>query len=138
VLGISLGAALGACSENQNFAPIQLTLNRPIDMAFACYGPLRLGTDPAGPVIPSAQPRGSCDLRSPQLAPQYDPDRFAYEDQLPRSQRDQLLDATGRPVMRPDGQPQLKDLGGYLWWGFILQSAQGTVALSNWPVEASD
>lgn len=112
-LGLALGLVLGAaCGDTSNPVAAPLNLNRPVEIAFACYGPLRIthGATPATPdesVIVTAQPTASCETRS------------------------QPTDAL---EIRPPGQEDLPDqaVGTTDWYGFILESAQGTVALAHW------
>ena len=122
---IVLGAALGAaCSDPTSTVPTQLNLDRPVDIAFACFGDMRVtngrvdgnGT-PTGvatdDIITTAQPATSCETRS-----------LAHDIALPASV--------------PPGQEDLTASGGLpvgttYWFGFILQSAAGTVAIAQWP-----
>ena len=60
--------AVVACGDTTSTVPTQLNLNRPVDIAFACYGGLRL-TDGGTPtvdqeILQSAQPLQACDIRS--------------------------------------------------------------------------
>jgi hypothetical protein len=123
----ALGATLGAsCSEPAIGSGTQLNLDRPVDIAFACYGdmrvittfdanglPMPLETDFIGP---TAQPAISCETRSPQIAPP-----SGVELQPP-------------PGQGPIGSSVVNDPS---WYGFILQSASGTVALATWPSKPS-
>ena len=101
---------LAACSETANVEIQELNLNRPVDVAFACYGGLRV-TD-TGEVTQSAQPIESCNIRSgPRL-----------EDQ---------------PLPTPPGQEdtETSKVGSAAWYSFILQSGPGTVALVRFPTK---
>lgn len=111
----ALGATLAACGSPTNTPLGQLNLNRPVDIAFACYGGMRVtngGTiaDPTAEVITTAQPTASCDQRS-------------------------------LPV--PTAPPGQEDITGGTsvpapsWYGFILQSAPGTVAVASWVTKPS-
>ena len=64
----SIVALIAACGDTTQNAPTQLNLDRPIDIAFACYGGLRLtnGTpaDPSQQVADSPMPLAACDVRS--------------------------------------------------------------------------
>jgi hypothetical protein len=103
----ALAASLAACSEPTNLAPTQLNLDRPVDIAFACYGSLKVAD---GSVIQSAQPTFSCDQRSRDPAT--------------------VTDMAGNPLpLEPEGQV---GAGETTWYGFILQSAPGTVAVAEW------
>ena len=111
--------AFAACGDTTDEAPTQLNLNRPVDMSFACYGGLRVtngGTaDPTQDVIITAQPSEACEIRSG-------------------------VHDSGTTVPVPMGQEDLSAQGGAFipssaWYGFILQSEPGTVALSRWPTQ---
>src|SRR5690606_19566452 len=90
-----------------------------VDIAFACYGGLRLtgggAATPEQAVVNSAQPLDSCNLRasaSGEAAP------------LPPGQED-LSDQGGTPVPSPS------------YFAFILQSGPGTVALARFDAKPS-
>ncbi len=120
----ALGAALAACSDPTNTALTQLNLDRPVDIAFACYGGMRVTGDntgntagqPTDPVIITAQPTASCEQRS-QLTPT-----------VPLGQEQPV---TGGPL---EGGPPIPDQS---WYGFILQSAPGTLAVAQWITKPS-
>jgi len=106
----ALGAALAACGAPANLPLTELDLNRPVDIAFACYGGMRVTNgsttaDPAADILTTAQPTDSCDQRST-LTPT-----------TPLGQED---NGEGSKVPPPS------------WYGFILQSAQGTIAVASW------
>ena len=105
-----------ACGDTTNTPPSQLNLDRPVDVAFACYGGLRLTNGgvakPGDPVRVSAQPRISCDIRS-------GPHEPGTPQPVPVGQED-------LPGI-PDGQ-----LPAVAWYAFILQSGPGTVAIAQW------
>jgi hypothetical protein len=101
LLSGALVSCLVSCDEPQQVITPQLNLDRPVDIAFACYGQLRL---PGGTIVSSAQPSVSCETRSGQ-----------YKTDLKAP---------------PPGQ---EDLNLPDWFGFILQSAPGTVAIARWP-----
>lgn len=110
----ALGAVLAAACSNPTSTPAtQLNLDRPVDIGFGCHGAMRVvnSSDPAqvGTVIQSAQPLSSCEKRS--------------EDHL-----------TDTPVPFPVGQDGV-DVPS--WYGFILQSAPGTVAVAQWAIGPS-
>lgn len=112
-LAIALVAAGAACSEPTNLAPTQLNLDRPVDIAFGCYGPMRVASGPTkGDVVFTAQPALSCEKRSEQPIVSSDP-------------------AVPPKLQVPPGQ---EDVPITVWYGFILQSATGTVAIAHWPV----
>jgi hypothetical protein len=109
-----------ACSDTTPSAPTQLNLDRPIDIAFACYGGLRLTDGNAATVdqqiVQSAQPIEACDIRS-----QPHPDNT--------------------PAPLPPGQETLSaasNTGTAAYYGFILQSAPGTVALAQWDTKPTN
>jgi len=111
----ALGAALAACGSPTNTPLSQLNLNRPVDIAFACYGGMRItngGTtaDPAAEVTTTAQPTASCEQRS-LLAPRVPPG----QEDIPG----------GATIPAPN------------WYGFILQSAAGTLAVASWATKPS-
>jgi hypothetical protein len=119
--------AIAACSDATNAQVNQLHLDRPVDIAFACYGGLRLtGGDVATKdqqIVVSAQPVDACNIRSQ-----------AIEPALP-----------GQPAPQPPvpfGQEDLTAMGGapmsaVAWYGLILQRGPGTVALSVAPTSHS-
>jgi hypothetical protein len=113
--------ALGSCGDTTTNPVLQLNLDRPVDIAFACYGGLRITGGGAGTieqeVVFSAQPTTACDIRS-----------------LPHD--------AGTPVPVAPGQEDLTSVGGAavpaaLWYGFILQQGPGTVALAQFRTQAS-
>jgi hypothetical protein len=110
LLAMPLAVLGAACSEPTNTAPTQLNLDRPVDIGFACHGSLRV-TNSTDLPIQSAQPTISCDLRS------RDPLTLKLQP-----------DGT-EPPLEPKGQV---GAGEVLWYGFILQSAPGTVAVAQW------
>lgn len=121
-LVITLGAALAAaCSDPTSTAPTQLNLDRPVDIAFACYGGMRVTSDPANPtatdpIQTSAQPAISCDTRS-------QPHDVSVAEPRPPGQQELM----GAPAV-----------GTAYWFGFILESAAGTVAVAQWPTKSPD
>lgn len=116
----SLMAALAvSCGDTTQTAVSQLNLDRPVDIAFSCFGGLRItnggSADPSQDVVQSAQPTTSCDIRS-----------------QPHD------DGTDQPT--PPGQEQLTGsalLGAVQWYGFVLQSEPGTVAVTRWDTKPS-
>src|SRR5580698_1587748 len=60
--------AIAACGDTDDVAPTTLNFNRPIDIAFACYGDLRItngsASDPSQPHLAQAQPIQACNIRS--------------------------------------------------------------------------
>lgn len=111
----------GSCGDTTSTSPSQLNLDRPVDISFACYGGLRithgLAATPTDDVKITAQPVGACDVRS-----------GAHE--------------SGTPVPVPAGQEDLTAMGaaplpGVAWYGFILQSGPGTVAVAQFGTKPS-
>ncbi|HEU4734586.1 MAG TPA: hypothetical protein VFT22_42135 [Kofleriaceae bacterium] len=111
---LALGALLaGACNDTATPVGSPLNLNRPVDIAFACYGGMRVTggrtmAEPGDTVVATAQPLVACDVRSQPPVDNKEP--------------------------RPPGQEDTdtQTVGTTDWYGFILQSAQGTVAVSRW------
>lgn len=103
-----------SCSDTTNEITDQLNLDRPVDIAFTCFGGLRLTGGGAATtdqqIVQSAQPIASCDIRS------------AEHD-------------TTAPTPVPAGQENLgatSNPGSVYYYGFILQSEPGTVAIAAW------
>jgi hypothetical protein len=113
---------LAACGDTTPTVASQLNLDRPVDMAFACYGGLRLTnggpSDPSQEIIQSAQPIESCDIRTGPIP-------------------------SGSTGPTPPGQEDLSGMGGTAvtatpqYFGFILESTPGTVALARWDAKSS-
>jgi hypothetical protein len=119
IAGAALAAAASAiavssCGDTTTTPLNQLNLDRPVDVAFACYGEMRVtgggGGSETDPIVKSAMPSAACDALSPLSG-----------------------SGAGTPVT---GQGAL---GGVqpvpAWYAFILQSAAGTVAIATWPVK---
>lgn len=110
----------GACSDTTTFGVIQLNLDRPVDVSFACYGKMRRTDGRPGmgvasdTVITTAMPLSICQALSPPLSTD-----------------------TITPV---PGQEQITnaDNPSPVWYGFFLQSASGTVALAQWKAVPAD
>ncbi|HWO20759.1 MAG TPA: hypothetical protein VNO30_18460, partial [Kofleriaceae bacterium] len=117
-------AALLSCGETQEQTIDQLTFDRPVDIAFACHGQLRItnggAADPSLPIQVSAMPPFACETRS--QAPVEIPCKPG---------------STEQPT--PPGQETLRDANCNItsqvspvsWYGLILQSGPGTVALAQ-------
>lgn len=99
--------ALVACSDPTNITPTELNLNRPVDVAFACYGGLRLSGGEG--VTTTAQPVQSCTIRS----------------------GERTGDPPVAPVPAGQEDTDTEKVGGAKWYAFILQSAPGTVAVAQ-------
>ena len=120
---ILFGAAAAVSCNDPDIVPLtQLNLDRPIDMAFACYGPMRRSDN--GMVEVTAQPPLWCNEYSPILTPP--PATLENPPKLPPGVPAREDSVTGLPI-----QPL------FYWYGFILQSASGTVALARWEPKAS-
>ena len=115
-------AFVTACDDTDEVAPTTLNFDRPIDMAFACYGELRItngsASDPSQPIVNAAEPLQACNIRS------------------------EAPDSTGvSPV--PPGQENLGSgatasvVGTSAWYGFVLQSVPGTVGIATWDTKPS-
>jgi hypothetical protein len=98
----ALTTLLGACSDTTQTGVLELNLDRPVDVAFACYRNKDKATTGQSPN--TALPTKACQDLSPPLT---------------------TAGAT-TPADAPD------------WYGFILQSASGTVALTTWPTVPAD
>ncbi|MBP9087838.1 MAG: hypothetical protein KBG15_17085, partial [Kofleriaceae bacterium] len=110
------------CDDTATTGTSQLNLDRPVDVAFACYGGLRItgndGAQPADPTVISPMPRQACDIYS----------RTAVE---------------GTTANVPPGQENLIAAGGVglaavNWYGLILQSATGSVALAQFDTKPTE
>ena len=118
-LGAASGIAGAGCGDPTTTGGTPLNLDRPIDVAFACYGAMRqtggrAPGNPADPVIATAQPPAACAALSPPL----DADAKA-------------------PV---PGQETLSNGQAIVpaWYSFILQSSSGTVALATWGAKPAE
>lgn len=115
---LALALLAAGCSDTTSNAATQLNLDRPVDIAFACYGGLRLTGGGAATgseeVISSAQPIESCNIRSGKR-----PEDDQSETPPPPGQED----LPGSPVNGPS------------YYGFILQSGPGTVALAQFATQ---
>lgn len=112
-------ASLGSCGSPDSTVVSQLNLDRPVDIAFACYGGLRLTSGGAATVdqaiVESAMPLQACDIRS---------QAHAASDPAPVPPGQEVLGATSSP-------------GSAFYYGFILQSEPGTVAIAQWETKPS-
>lgn len=113
-----LVVGLVACGDTTNPDITQINLDRPVDVAFACYGGLRItnggGDDTANaqqPVVSSATPSRNCEIRSLDAG-----------------------DDDNNPQNIPAGQKPVA--GGATvalsrWQALILQQGPGTVAIAD-------
>lgn len=117
-LGYFALVVLAACSDTTSNAIDQLNLDRPVDIAFACWGGLRITHGGAGSMADdmttSAQPLSSCEFRSG-----------------PRG-----MDGN---EPKPPGQQEIEGnkVGSAWWYAFILQSGPGTVAVARFDAKPS-
>ncbi|MEJ7601796.1 MAG: hypothetical protein WKG01_28115 [Kofleriaceae bacterium] len=116
------GFATLSCGDTTTNPVLQLNLDRPVDIAFACYGGLRLTGGGAAtvdqPVVFTAQPTPACDVRS-------------------------TFHEVGTPIPVAPGQEDLTAAGGAVvpnatWYGFVLQQGPGTVALAQFRTQPSN
>jgi hypothetical protein len=100
-LVLALAAGLG-CGDTTTTANIQFSFDRPIDVAFACYGSMELVSE--NRTVVSAMPTSACDRRA-----------------LPR-------ESGGLPedVNIPEGQKSILN-AAVQWYGLVLESGPGTV-----------
>ncbi|MGE0550119.1 MAG: hypothetical protein AB7O24_20055 [Kofleriaceae bacterium] len=111
-LAVAVAAgALASCGETTTIPTQQRNLDRPTDVAFACYGGLKVNGLPDGQNIQlSAQPVEACNIRS-----------GPHDSSTPA------------PV--PPGQEGVTN--AVSWYGFVLQSAPGTVVVTEFPTKPS-
>ena len=105
----ALALAAAGCATQGEANPNLQSLDRPTDVAFGCYGRLRI-TDgnpatPEQPVEFSPQPLESCRIRS------------QLQEDVPEGQENLT------------GQAPLE--GSHSWYAFVLQSVPGTVAVAE-------
>ena len=128
----ALTATAVSCGDTSSPPPSQLNLDRPVDISFACYGGLRItdggAATPDQDVITTAQAQEACNVRSgPRVC--IDPDGL---DNILGNSDD--CPSTEAPV--PVGQEPLTGgapIPASNWYGFILQSGPGTVAIARFP-----
>ncbi len=122
------GLVLAACGDTTTTVPDQLNLDRPVDIAFACYGGLRLtGGSPTATidqeVVVTSMPRSACDIRSTTVI------------------RDQMSEEPPPDPVPPGQEPLIEpgaiDLAVVRWYGLILQSGPGTVAIAQFATKAA-
>jgi hypothetical protein len=111
-----------SCGDTGTSTTNQLNLDRPVDVAFACYGGLRItggdGAQPTDPLVVSTMPRKACDIRS-------------------------ISPVEGGPSTVPVGQEDLSKMGGQTlgvsdWYGLILESSTGSVALAQFAAKPTE
>ncbi|HUJ60752.1 MAG TPA: hypothetical protein VLX92_19755 [Kofleriaceae bacterium] len=111
-----------ACSDTNDLVASDLNIDRPVDVAFACYGGLRITNgsdeDPSQMVTTSAMPISACDIRAGSATPA----------PVPPGQ-DDLHSFGGEEIPTVNcGQTAATDC----YYAFILQSGPGTVAVAGW------
>jgi hypothetical protein len=111
-----LTLVLAGCSDATNTAATQLNLDRPVDVAFACWGTMRVSADES--LVITAQPYESCNIRSAE--PELDDENKPKPVPPPAGQEDR----TGEKLI-------------VSWYAFILQSGPGTVAVARFDAKAS-
>ncbi|HPH67607.1 MAG TPA: hypothetical protein PLF40_17745 [Kofleriaceae bacterium] len=114
--------AAAGCGDTSTTTASQLNLDRPVDVAFACYGGMRItgadGAQASDPTVVSPMPRKACDIYSrPAVA--------GATDNVPPGQED--LRASGGAI-----------LGAVNWYGLILQSATGSIALASFDTKPTE
>ena len=115
---------IAACSDTTPTGTNLLNLDRPVDIAFACYGGLRITNGQLPPttdetVTTSAQPTSACDTRS-----------------LPHDLNTPTPTAPGQEQLTSQ-DPKAPIVPDAEWVAFILQSEPGTVAIANWLTKPS-
>ncbi len=124
----AVAALGGACSDTTTLGATELNLDRPVDVSFACYGQMRQtdGRTPAtsDPIVTTAMPAAVCQALSPPQTPVAPAvvTAFPGQDNLPVNPNASDSFCAQNPC----------------WYGFILQSASGTVALAQWPAVPAD
>jgi hypothetical protein len=120
-IAIALGAA-AACAEPA--APVQAALNldRPVDVAFSCFGGMRVTggspADPSQPLVASPMPMTSCEIWS-----------------LPEDEANPTANIPpGQEPLDLGADPQRASVNGYAW---VLQSVPGTVGIGRFPSKPS-
>ena len=104
---LALAAVLG-CGDTTNTPRNQLTFDRPIDMAFACYGSLQLNDGTEKPVS-SPMPTVACDKRA-------------------EPRENEALPLNAWPGQEGIGNDAVA------WYGLVLESGPGTVNLMQFKI----
>jgi hypothetical protein len=112
ILFAAATVAAVSCDDPEIQPPTQLNLDRPVDISFACYGPMR--DTAAGTIAETAQPPRWCNSYSPLVGP---------------------ADLAGLP--RPPGL-ETGETPKFSWYGFVLQPSSGTVVLSRFSAKPSN
>ena len=122
VAPLSSLALIASCGSQGDINPNLQSLDRPTDVAFACFGPLRITNGDAAtvsqPIQFTTQPLESCRIRSQGHVdispPPHQPPIF---EDIPPGQQSLPL--------------QAEIDSGHRWYAFVLQSVPGTVAVAE-------
>ena len=124
LLAAAIASVAAACGTTTTSADAVLNLDRPVDIAFGCYGSLRITGggregDPADPITSTAMPITNCDTWT-----------SAYQDGVLWTE----------DLLKPIGQADLSADGGVglpapTYYAFILQSVAGTLAIAQFPAK---
>jgi hypothetical protein len=118
---LALAAASG-CGETTNAVQLERAFDRPVDIAFACHGGLRItnggSPDPSQELTVSAMPTSACETRSTARLNAMDPAIVPFGQEDPK-----LLGDTR--IMSP-----------VLWYGLVLESGPGTVGVVELSIQA--
>jgi len=130
------GLVLAACGDTSSGVRAPPNLDRPVDIAFGCWGGLRIVGDNGvadvdDSVVEAAQPLESCSVHARGLI---DPDCEGWICNKQDPDNNVALPTA------PAGQEQLTDDGGVVvpgveYFAFVLQSVPGTVALLHFPAK---
>jgi hypothetical protein len=131
---LALLLGLAACGSTGGGNPDTRGLDHPVDISFGCFGQLRIledGTADASDVkVNTAQPLASCSARTGVIKvvtpdPEHPDDRskdtVSYPDRPPPPGQEQLTGETA-PLF-------------VAYYGFVLQSVPGTIALTTWSTQ---
>lgn len=123
---VLLLVAAASCGTTPDLDSEVQNLNRPVDLAFTCYGQLRITgdgvADPEDDLVFTPQPTRSCLLRTK-----------AWDKQA-------AMAGTPQPSVPPGQEdlPNQPQLGPSMHWlGFAVQSASGTVAVIDADIPAT-
>ena len=120
-IAVALGA-VAACAEPAPPVQAALNLDRPVDVAFSCFGGMRVTAgqppDPAQPLVASPMPMTSCEIWS-----------------LPDDEANPTANIPpGQEPLELGNDPQRASVSGYAW---VLQSVPGTVGIARFPSKPS-
>jgi hypothetical protein len=121
-LALALGA-VAACAEPAPPVQASLNLDRPVDVAFSCFGAMRVTNgqpaDPTQPLVASPMPMTSCETWS-----------LEDDDANPGANI-----PPGQEPLAQGNDPLRQSVNGYAW---ILQSVPGTVGIARFPSQPSE